>query len=94
MTEDELEAEIKRISEDLENLPADNKPITGEEKKEKNLLFLKKNVLLRIKDAREKEQKQAEFDSTIYYGVLNSWVGKHAFLRHLVVNARCRWNVF
>ena len=94
MTSEELEAEIKKIDENLESLPADDKPITKEERKEKGLLLLKQSVLLRIKDAREKNDKQSEVENTIQYGVLNSWIGKHAFLRHFVINARCRWNVF
>ena len=94
MTEEELEAEIKIVTETLEKLPVDKKPITREEKKEKGLFTMKKDVLLRIKDAREKGNKQAEFDNTVYYGVLNSWIGKHAFLRHLVISTKCRGNVF
>ena len=94
MTSEELEAEIKKIDENLESLPADDKPITKEERKEKGLLLLKQSVLLRIKDAREKNYKQSEFENTIQYGVLNSWISKHAFLMHFMINSKCRWNIF
>lgn len=94
MNEVELEGEIKTVAEELEKLPVDGKPITREEKKEKILLSMKKDVLLRIKDARESGSKQAEFDNTVYYGVLNSWIGKHTFLRHFVLSTKCRGNVF
>jgi len=94
MTDEELKQEMQIVGEDLEKLPADDKSLTKEQKKDKNLLLMKKDVLLRIKDAREKSHKQVEFDNTVYYGVLNSWFSKHPFLMRFVINAKCRWNVW
>ena len=94
MTEDELKQEMQIVDSDMEKLPADDKSLTKEERKDKDLLLMKKEVLSRIKDAREKNHKQVEFDNTVYYGVLSSWFGRHPFLRHFVINSKCRWNVW
>ena len=94
MTDEELKLETQIVSEDLEKLSADDKSLTKEQRRDKGLLMMKKEVLIRIKSARANSHKQLEFDNTVYYGVLNSWFGKHPFLRHLVINAKCRWNVW
>ena len=94
MDDEQLATEMLRVKEKLDVYPADNKALSKSERKEKDLLMMKQYTLDRIKDARLNSHKQAEFDNTIAYGVLNSWFGKHAFLRHFVINSRCRWNVF
>ena len=94
MTDEELEIEMKTVTDDLAELPEDDKALDKEQRKEKDLLFMKQEVLKRIKAARAQDNKQVEFDYSIYYGVLNSWFGKHPFLRRFVINSRCRWNVF
>ena len=94
MDNEQLAAEIQTVSEQLEQMPAEDEKLSKEERKEKNLLVMKKALLLKMKQAREAKDVQTEFDAAIYYGVLNSWFGKHPFLRNLLINSKLRWNVF
>ena len=95
MTDEELQQLLAGVTAGIEKLATDksDKPLTKVERQEKSLLLMKQDTLLRIKLAREKNEKHAEFNSVAYYGILDSWVGKNAFLRRLA-RARFQSSVF
>jgi hypothetical protein len=94
MDDDQLATEMAAVKDKLGEFPEDDKKLSKIERKEKDLLLMKQEVLARIREARNNNHKQAEFDNTVYYGVLNSWFGRHPLLRRFIINSRCRWNVF
>ena len=93
MTDEELQEEIRDISESIANLPESDKSLSEEEKRRRAVLLLKKDILGKIKDAREKNDKNAELHHSMVYGLLTSWGEKHPYLMSLVQSS-LRWNAF
>lgn len=84
MTDEELQQTIQGLTESIDGLSDPDKPLTKEDKKEKNRLLLRRDVLERIKGAREKNDKNAELSYTATYGLLTSFGEKHPFLMRMV----------
>jgi len=82
MTNEELEKEVQNLSESLDKLP-DSDSLTKQEKRRRHILLLKKETLLRIKEAREKNNKNDEFTNIATYGVLTAYGDKHPILLRL-----------
>ena len=93
MTDEELEQEIQKLNEGLEELSDPEKPLSKEERKRQHLLLLKKETLEKAKQAKEKNDQKQEIENLAMYGVLTSWGEKHPFLVHLA-RIRLRWNIF
>lgn len=88
MTDEELEARMKEIETEIARLPESGKGLTKAEKKLNRLLQIKKTVLERIKEAKQKHQVNDEIHYTMVYGVTTSWVSKHPYLMHLLLNMK------
>ena len=93
MTDEELQKELLDVSEGVENLSKPDQSLSKEESKHKNVLLLKKDILEKIKDAREKNEKDKELHNAMLYGLLTSWGEKHPYLMALV-QSNLRWSSF
>jgi len=93
MTDEELQKEIQDISESINNLSKPDDPLSKEERRCRAVLLLKKETLDKIKDARERNDKNAELHHSMVYGLLTSWGEKHPYLMGLVQSS-FRWNAF
>ena len=82
MTDEELEQEIKDISESLDKL-SDSDSLTKQQRRQSYILSLKKAALLNIKEAREKGDNIQEYRSIAQYGMLASYGDKHPLLLFL-----------
>jgi len=93
MTDEELQKEIQDVCESIDNLPKSDKSLSKEERKCRAVLLLKKELLDKIKDAREKNDKNAELHHSMVYGLLTSWGETHPYLMSLV-QSNLRWSAF
>ncbi len=92
-TDEQLQQELQDINEGLKELPDPDKSLSKEERKRKYLLLMKKDVLEKIKQAKEKNDKSQEFDSSIDYAVLTSFGEKHPILMHLA-KMKFKWSIY
>ena len=90
MTDEELQKALQEVSESLDNLPESSK---SETERHRRLLLLKKETLQKIKEAREKGNKEQELNNTVYYSLLNTWGEKHPYLVSLMMS-RFRFGAF
>ena len=81
MTDEELEREIQKLSENIDEL-SEADSLTKEEKKRKHLLELKKETLGRIKQAKEKKNQSQEIKLTMDYALLEEYGERHPLLLH------------
>ena len=93
MTDEELQKEILDLGKSLDSLPEPSESQSKEEKKCRDMLIVKKAVLEKIKEAREKNEKNQELYHTMVYGLLTSWGEKHPYLAYLA-RANLRWSMF
>lgn len=93
MTDEQLQRALQEISESIDKLPQSDEALSSEERKRKVVLSMKKQVLERIKDAREKNEKGQELYEIIVYGLLTSVGEKHPYLASLI-RANIRWSMF
>ena len=84
MTDEELQMATKEVSDGLAELPDTEEPLTKEEKRRKNVLLIRKDILERIKEAKEKGRKDQELKSTMDYSLLMEWGEKHPFWAHIM----------
>ncbi|MBI2832294.1 MAG: hypothetical protein HYX79_08570 [Chloroflexi bacterium] len=80
MTDEELKQELESASEELKNLTEREKSLTKPERKRRTFLRMKMLVLERLRDARAKNDRNAEFSQTMNYGLLTTLGEKHPFL--------------
>ena len=83
MTNEELEKELKSVSEETDRLSNQEEPLTKKQKRRKYILPLQKETLLKIKSAREKGDRNAEFQNIAMYGMLDSFGDRHPIWLHL-----------
>ena len=93
MTDEQLQKLIQDVSESLDQLSDPDKSLTKEERNRKQILLLKQETLCKIKEAREKNQKDQEILHTANYGLLTSLGEKHPYLMHLI-KSNLRWSSF
>ena len=93
MTDEDLKKAIQEVSEELDSLPKSDDSLSGEERKSKHVLLLKKETLDKIKVAREKNDKDQELHNIMVYGLLTSWGDKHPYLMS-IVRSNLRWSSF
>ncbi len=93
MTDEELQKTIQDVRESIENLPESDKPLSKEEKRRRDILLVKKDILNKIKEAREKNELSDELYHSTVYGLFVSLGEKHPYLMGLV-QANLRWNAF
>ena len=95
MTDEELQKLIKEVSNDIGSLSSSppGKPLPENERRRKEILLIKKEILGKIKEARENNEKDKELHNTIFYGLLTSMGEKHPYLMGLV-KSNLRWSGF
>ncbi|MFC2067980.1 hypothetical protein ACFLTP_03090 [Chloroflexota bacterium] len=95
MTDEQLQEAIQNISQNIANLSQheSDKDSSKEEERHKQLLFLQKETLLKIKEARDNKDGAQEFLHATTYGLLSSWGEKHSYLLHLL-SANMKWSSF
>ena len=93
MTDEELQQEIQKLSENLNELSDPDKPLSKEARKRQYMLSLRKEALEKAKQAKEKNNQKQEFENMAMYGLLTSWGEKHPFLLHLA-RIKLKWGIF
>lgn len=92
MSEEQLQGLLQEISGELEGLSSLERPLTKEEGKHRKKLQLRKYVIDRIKEAKDKDQKSDELYNTTYYQMLVPWGEKHPVLFFFWMRIiRARW---
>jgi len=91
--DEDLQKAIQEVCESLDNLSKSDDPLPKEERRRREVLLLKKDILEKIKDAREKNEKDQELYNIMVYGLLTSWGEKHPYLMSLV-KSNLRWSSF
>ena len=93
MTDEELEQEILDMSEAMDKLSKSDDPLTKQEKRRKYILPLKKDILQRMKQAREKKDRNQELKCSMDYGLLEEFGERHPLLLHLA-RIKLRGHIF
>jgi len=93
MTDEELEQEIQNLSEAIDKLSKSEDPLTKQEKRRKRLLLLKKDILQRMKQAREKKDQSQELKCSMDYGLIEEFGERHPLLLHLA-RIKLRGHIF
>ena len=83
MTDEELEQEILDMSEAMDKLSKSDDPLTKQEKRRKFILPLKRDTLQRMKQAKEKKDRNQELKCNMDYALLEEFGEKHPLLLHL-----------
>ena len=91
MTDEELQQEIQKVCESIDNLPKPEKPLPKGEKRRREVLLARKEVLYQIKDAKEKNDKSRELTNNIDYALLTSLGEKHPYLLYFM-RSQIRWS--
>ena len=93
MTDEELEQTLQDLSQDIDRLSNTEKPLTKEEKKHQTVLSAQREILLKIKNARQKNSMTEEMRHTMLYGLVTSLGEKHPYLMSILI-ADHKWNTF
>ena len=92
MTEEQLQELRQEVGEELDNLVNLERELTKEEKKHRNRMRIRKYVLDKIKEAKDKKQRSDELFNTTYYQMLVPWGEKHPVLFFFWMRViRARW---
>ncbi len=83
MTDEELEQEIQNLNEAIVKLSKSDDPLTKQEKRRKYVLPLQKEILQRMKKAKEKKDRSQELKCNMDYALLEEFGEKHPLLLHL-----------
>ena len=83
MTDEELQQTIQGLQEAIDKLSDSDEPLTKKEKRRERILLLQKEALVKVKEAREKNDKRQELANMTMYGLLESWGEKHPILLHI-----------
>ena len=93
MTDEELEQEILDMSEAMDKLSKSDDPLTKQEKRRKYILPLKKDILQRMQQAKEKKDRNQELKCSMDYALLEEFGEKHPLLLHLA-RIKLRGHIF
>ena len=93
MTDEELEQTLQDLSQDIDRLSNAEKHLTKEEKKHQTVLSAQREILLKIKNARQKNSMTEEMRHTMLYGLVTSLGEKHPYLMSILI-ADHKWNTF
>ena len=85
MTDEELEALIQEVSEQIKQLPDGSETkLSKEERKQKLMLQLRSEALKRIKTAKEKGSLNQEVRACMDYALLTQYGDKNPFLLNFI----------
>ncbi len=92
MSEEQLKELRQEVGGELDQLANLERALTGEERKQRNKLRIRKYVLDKIKEAKDKGQRSDELFNTTYYQMLVPWGEKHPVLFFLWMRIiKARW---
>ena len=92
MTEEQWKETMKEVSGELEKLSGLERPLTKDEEKHRGKYRIRKYVLDKIKEARDKDSKSDELYNNTYYSMLVPWGEKHPVLFFFWMRIiRARW---
>ena len=83
MTDEELDQASQELNEAIDKLSKSKEPLTKQEKRRKFILPLKKETLQKIKQAKEKKDRNQELKCNMDYALLEEFGEKHPILLHL-----------
>jgi hypothetical protein len=91
-TYEQLHQTIGEVAVELDKLYNLERPLTEEEKKLRSRMQMRKYVLEKIKEAKEKNLVNDELYNSTIYGLLVPWGEKHPILMFLVSRwIKARW---
>jgi len=93
MNDEELQQTIQDLTESIDKLTNSEKPLTKAEKRHRQILSLQKETLLKMKEARAKNDTIQERNLAVDYGLLTTMGEKHPFLMSFL-RTKFKWNVF
>ena len=92
ISEEQLKELRQEVGGELDKLANLERELTGEEEKHRRKLRVRKYVLDKIKEAKDKGQRSDELYNTTYYQMLVPWGEKHPVLFFLWMRIiRARW---
>ena len=92
MSNEQLQQALQGVSEDLDKLANSEKPLTKEEEKYRKKLVMRKYVLDKIKEAKEKKHKDDELYNSTVYDLLVPWGENHPILMNLMMRLmKTKW---
>ena len=92
MSNEQLQQALQEVSEDLDKLNNSEKPLTKEEEKYRKKLVMRKYVLDKIKEAKEKKHKDDELYNSTVYDLLVPWGENHPILMNLMMRLmKTKW---
>ena len=94
MKDEELEKAILELSQTIESLPESKVPLSRQEQRRRELLMARKEILGRIKAAKQKSQENEALYGSMVYGLLTSYGEKHPLLMYLANLKLNRWSLF
>ena len=87
MTDEEVQQAIQEVNKSLDNLPESDDKAPSQQRQ---VLLLKKEVLQKVKEAREEGNKNQEVYNSVYYSLLDTWGEKHPYMVYLMMS-RFKW---
>ena len=91
-TDEQLQEALQEVSADMDKLSNSEKPLTKEEGKYRKKLVMRKYVLDKIKEAKEKDQKDDELYNTTVYDLLVPWGERHPILMNIMMRLmKTKW---
>ena len=92
MSNEQLQQALQEVSEDLDKFSNSEKPLTKEEEKYRKKLVMRKYVLSKIQEAKEKKRKDDELYNSTVYGLLVPWGENHPILMSITMRLmKARW---
>ena len=82
MTDEEIQQEIQNLNETIDKFSKSDS-LTKQEKRRQYILPLQKEVLQRMKQAKEKKDQSQELKCNLDYALLEEFGEKHPILLHL-----------
>ena len=77
---------MQKVSESIDSLAKSDEPLTQEERRHRETLSVRKLVLDKIKEAKEKQRAKDELYNNVVYSMLKSSLGqKHPFLTSFIL---------
>ena len=92
MSNEQLQQALEEVSEDMDKLSNSEKPLTKEEEKYRKKLVMRKYVLSKIKEAKDKSHKDDELYNSTVYGLLVPWGENHTILMNIMMRLmKAKW---
>ena len=92
MSNEQLQQALQGVSEDMDKLTNSEKPLTKEEEKYRKKLVMRKYVLSKIQEAKDKNHKDDELYNSTVYDLLVPWGENHPVLMNIMMRLmKAKW---